>query len=101
MSVCKVCNREMRDHHSCYPKIKIGDTVYNRIPFGSVPHDTDYSATRCGDCSCMIGQYHHFGCDMERCPVCGQQMLSHISDYKCGTEEIRCLIDENGEEKIF
>jgi ferredoxin len=36
----------------------------------------------CGDCGCIEGELHEIGCDMERCPVCGNQLIScdHISD---------------------
>jgi hypothetical protein len=30
----------------------------------------------CHDCSAMIGEYHHLGCDWEQCPNCEGQMLS-------------------------
>ena len=30
----------------------------------------------CHDCGAVEGQYHHFGCDMERCPFCGRQLIS-------------------------
>ena len=30
------------------------------------------------------GEYHHYGCDMERCPKCGSQLIGfhgcHVSD---------------------
>lgn len=30
----------------------------------------------CHDCDCKEGEIHVFGCDMERCPFCGGQLLS-------------------------
>jgi hypothetical protein len=31
---------------------------------------------RCGDCHALEGQYHELGCDLERCPFCGGQLIS-------------------------
>ena len=30
----------------------------------------------CGDCNCIEGEIHMDGCDMERCPWCGGQLIS-------------------------
>jgi len=30
----------------------------------------------CHDCSVKYGQNHKPGCDMERCPRCGEQLIS-------------------------
>lgn len=30
----------------------------------------------CHDCQCEEGQLHDHGCDMERCPFCGHQLIS-------------------------
>lgn len=30
----------------------------------------------CGDCGAKIGEYHKENCDIERCPICGCQLLS-------------------------
>jgi len=41
---------------------------------------------KCHDCSVSPGEFHKSGCDVERCPLCGYQMitcgcdLNHISD---------------------
>lgn len=31
---------------------------------------------RCHDCNITAGHYHHPGCDMERCPRCGGQLIA-------------------------
>lgn len=41
--------------------------------FVGTPEEKDI---RCGDCGAKIGYYHHYGCDIEKCPICGGQFLS-------------------------
>jgi hypothetical protein len=36
----------------------------------------------CGDCGVLEGEYHEPGCDMERCPFCGRQLVSCDCAYK-------------------
>jgi hypothetical protein len=52
----------------------------------SIPYNPDYGdeTKRCHDCNAKRGEYHHPGCDMERCPRCHGQLIS------CG-----CLDDES------
>lgn len=33
-------------------------------------------STKCHDCGCREGEFHVLGCDMERCPFCGGQLIS-------------------------
>ena len=33
-------------------------------------------ACGCGDCGAHEGQIHEYGCDMERCPFCGGQLIT-------------------------
>ncbi|MGI4943964.1 MAG: hypothetical protein ACRYHQ_25970, partial [Janthinobacterium lividum] len=32
--------------------------------------------SRCGDCGVIRGGLHHLGCDVERCPRCGDQLIT-------------------------
>jgi hypothetical protein len=58
----------MEEVDSCnFPYVKIGKKVYERII-----HYYDHGK-RCHDCNIINGKIHHFGCDMERCPKCGDQ----------------------------
>jgi len=36
----------------------------------------------CGDCGVAEGEFHQPGCDMERCPFCGGQLISCNCVYK-------------------
>jgi len=73
MVECEYCNREMKTAESCtYGFVKIDGVVYKR--------DTSYvdDNERCHDCGIVNkeGNFHHFGCDIERCPKCGGQLIS-------------------------
>lgn len=39
---------------------------------------------KCHDCGVVEGQLHKSGCDMERCPKCGEQLIS----CSCTNEEV-------------
>ena len=53
----------------------LGGKVMNRIRYGEEKDGFDASKP-CHDCTVVRGQYHVVGCDMERCPKCGGQMIS-------------------------
>ena len=36
----------------------------------------------CHDCGCKEGEIHELGCDMERCPECGNQLIACGCVYK-------------------
>lgn len=78
MAICEHCKRDMKEVCSCirvliehngkeYEPIKYGDESF----FGS-----ENNIPGCHDCGVEKGGYHHPGCDMERCPVCGGQLIS-------------------------
>lgn len=77
--VCEYCKREMRTARGCirvpfkskgqvYEQVKVGDP-------GDWYEDAGEDAV-CGDCGAHYGEYHHPGCDIERCPICGGLAIS-------------------------
>lgn len=73
MSCCPDCNMEMLHVPRCtFQFIKINGAWYDR--------NTNYYDVnrRCHSCNVVnkAGTVHHFGCDVERCPVCAGQLIS-------------------------
>ena len=77
--MCEFCNQDMRTADGCVEApVVISGVEYARIKFGDEENFTDYcdENSRCGECNVKYGHYHHPGCDLERCPVCGLQLIS-------------------------
>ena len=75
---CSYCKQEMKPGVGCV-KVPIAIELAGKV-MDPVPHSGDGV---CHDCNAPVGGYHHPGCDMERCPHCGGQLIS------CG-----CLSDD-------
>jgi len=73
---CKDCGREMLTAAGC----EFTHLVYegDRTPVKRRPVSPDWCGPngRCHDCGAKAGRTHHFGCDVERCPKCGGQIIS-------------------------
>jgi hypothetical protein len=79
MAVCNACGTEMRQSSSCVEhsfRFKDDPVQYRAVPYGSEDEDWGAASGRnCHDCNCPPGGFHHAGCDVERCPRCGGQVI--------------------------
>ncbi len=71
-ATCEDCKRDMTKAKGClHSQIKFeGGKWLDR----SQEHWNDEG--RCGDCAAKVGEFHHYGCDVERCPKCGEQLIT-------------------------
>lgn len=73
--ICKFCDRPYSSPKGCTPYIMEVDGVkYNSIPYGE-DGKGDFGPF-CPDCGTPLGETHHSGCDIERCPCCHMQYIS-------------------------
>ena len=71
-ATCTICNREMKPNSTCRAYVAIIHVSTGKA-FKRLKNDYD---TMCGDCNAKPGGYHHLGCAVERCPICGDQLIS-------------------------
>jgi hypothetical protein len=88
MAVCRWCEQEMTDPNT----VTCTGNEEVEYPDGTKLPSSDYHFQeedgRCHDCKIRHGGKHHPGCDVERCPKCGGQLIS------CS-----CLDDEEDDEE--
>lgn len=83
MAVCDWCHREMTAATSCsVDALHRNGRRFDLKPYGDECNRS--TSTGCGDCGVLHGGWHHPGCDLQPCPVCGHQLMS------CG-----CRFDED------
>jgi len=81
MAACEHCLGEMLEAGTCtitHISIVAGENARQRLPrlrYAPTVSMDDGGWSRCGDCGAIEGGFHHPGCDQERCPKCGKQLL--------------------------
>ena len=84
-AICEYCEKEMNLGCSCGMVIvQIGEIDYERIKAGdALDLLSDMEPDEfCRDCNVKAGQYHHPGCDAERCPKCHYQIIGCDCDIR-------------------
>lgn len=88
MALCKFCKKDMADPATvtCV-RVTIDQVDAKGNDYEPVRFSSDLGSDRCHDCNVRVGQYHHPGCDVERCPICHGQLISCGCDFKNDEEE--------------
>jgi hypothetical protein len=59
---------------------------YPRVRYGDEADDCGADLGPCHDCGVLKGQYHLDGCEVERCPKCGDRWITNTCEHNDGPE---------------
>lgn len=83
MEICEACGKDRKIAYGCHhgriifdDSKKIQEDEWERIPFAFTDMTDDSPEMRCPSCNCKHGYLHHWGCNQEICPRCGDTILT-------------------------
>lgn len=78
LPVCQKCGGRIGSTCGCRTRtFDFAGKSYRRIKVGD-PGDKFHGAAGavCPECSAQAGRWHHWKCGIERCPICGEQLIA-------------------------
>lgn len=78
LPVCQKCGGRIGSTCGCRTRtFDFAGKPYRRIKVGD-PGDKFHGVTGavCPECSAQAGRWHHWKCGIERCPICGEQLIA-------------------------
>jgi hypothetical protein len=87
MTKCDDCGKEFGSVDSCtHPFVRLEGKVFRRggsfeVGKGfSADFESGIIAGRCDDCGTLNSKIHHYGCSEEKCPSCGDGLVTCSCD---------------------
>ena len=78
LPICQKCGGRIGSTCGCRKRtFDYAGKVYKRIKVGD-PGDKFHgvSGAVCPECAAQAGRWHHWTCENEQCPICGEQLIS-------------------------
>lgn len=78
LPVCKLCSGRIGSTVGCRVRtINYKNKTFGRIKVGALGDSYEGKEEAvCQKCSAQFGRWHHQYCEMERCPICGEQLIT-------------------------